>query len=93
MQSIKQVSDIVSNIATASAEQATSIEQVNRSLVEMDEVTQQNSAVVEENAATAKILEQQAKTMDGLVAIFQIAANDAAPAVAPKRPASMRNAA
>jgi methyl-accepting chemotaxis protein len=90
-QSIKEVSDIVSNIAAASAEQATGIEQVNRSLVAMDEVTQQNSAVVEENAATAKILEQQAKTMDELVAVFQIAANDAAPAVAPKRPASMRN--
>jgi methyl-accepting chemotaxis protein len=76
MQSIKEVSDIVSSIATASAEQATSIEQVNRSLVEMDEVTQQNSAVVEENAATAKVLEQQAKTMDGLVAIFRISADD-----------------
>jgi methyl-accepting chemotaxis protein len=87
MQSIKQVSDIVSNIATASAEQATGIEHVNKSLVEMDEVTQQNSAVVEENAATAKLLEQQAKTMDGLVAIFRIAANDSAP-VAPARPHS-----
>ena len=47
--------------------------------------------LVEENAATAKMLEQQAQTMDGLVAIFRIAANDAAPAVAPKRPASMHN--
>ena len=92
MQSIKQVSDIVSGIATASAEQATGIEHVNKSLVEMDEVTQQNSAVVEENAATAKLLEQQAKTMDGLVAVFRIAENDAAPAVASKHPVPMHRA-
>jgi methyl-accepting chemotaxis protein len=72
MASIKEVSSIVSGIAEASAEQATSISQVNKSLVEMDEVTQQNSAVVEENAATAKLLEQQARTMDELVTIFRI---------------------
>jgi methyl-accepting chemotaxis protein len=40
----------------------------------MDEVTQQNSALVEENAATAKTLEHQAKSMDEQVAFFQIAA-------------------
>jgi methyl-accepting chemotaxis protein len=84
--SIKEVSTIVSGIAEASAEQATSISQVNRSLVEMDEVTQQNSAVVEENAATAKMLEQQAKTMDDLVAIFRIGADDAAPAAVSEHP-------
>ena len=87
MASIKEVSAIVSGIAEASAEQATSIGQVNKSLVEMDEVTQQNSAVVEENAATAKMLEHQAKTMDGLVAVFRIAVDDAAPVAAkPARP-------
>ena len=57
--SIKHVSDIVADIATASTEQATGLDQVNKALGQMDEVTQQNSALVEENAATAKTLEQQ----------------------------------
>ena len=72
--SIKKVADIVSGIATASIEQATGIEQVNRALNQMDQVTQQNSALVEENAATAKTLEHQAKAMDERVAFFRIAA-------------------
>ena len=59
--SIKKVADIVSDIAAASAEQATGLEQVNKALSQMDEVTQQNSALVEENAATAKTLEHQAQ--------------------------------
>ena len=62
--SIKKVADIVSDIAAASAEQATGLEQVNKALTQMDEVTQQNSALVEENAATAKTLEHQAHAMD-----------------------------
>ena len=63
---------IVADIANASAEQATGIEQVNKALTQMDEVTQQNSALVEENAATAKTLEHQAKAMDERVAFFQL---------------------
>ena len=59
--SIKRVAEIVSEIASASAEQATGIDQVNRALTQMDEVTQQNSALVEQNAAAAKALEQQSR--------------------------------
>ncbi len=70
--SIKKVADIVSDIAAASAEQATGLEQVNKALAQMDEVTQQNSALVEENAATAKTLEHQAHAMDERVASFHI---------------------
>src|SRR2546430_1665292 len=72
VESIKQVSAIVSDIANASIEQSTGIEQVNRALTQMDEVTQQNSALVEENAATAKTLEHQAKAMDERVSFFQL---------------------
>jgi len=72
VESIKKVAEIVSDIAAASAEQAGGIEQVNKALTQMDEVTQQNSALVEENAATAKTLEQQAKAMDERVAFFHI---------------------
>jgi methyl-accepting chemotaxis protein len=74
--SIEQVVGIVSNIAAASTEQATGLEQVNRALNQMDEVTQQNSALVEENAATAKTLEQQVKAMDERLAMFRLDAGN-----------------
>jgi methyl-accepting chemotaxis protein len=73
VESIKSVASIVSDIANASIEQASGIEQVNKALNQMDEVTQQNSALVEENAATAKTLEHQAKAMDERVAFFKLA--------------------
>ena len=71
--SIEHVVRIVSDIANASIEQATGLEQVNKSLAKMDEVTQQNSALVEENAATAKTLEHQTRVMDEQIAFFKIA--------------------
>ena len=79
--SIKKVATIVGDIANASIEQSTGLEQINKALLQMDEVTQQNSALVEENAATAKTLQQQAKSMDQRVASFRLrtdAAHDAA---------------
>src|SRR5262245_57599734 len=70
--SIKKVAEIVADIANASAEQSTGIEEVNKALTQMDEVTQQNSALVEENAATAKTLETQANAMDERVGAFRL---------------------
>jgi methyl-accepting chemotaxis protein len=70
--SIEQVVQIVSDIASASSQQATGLEEVNRALNQMDTVTQQNSALVEENAATAKTLEQQVKAMDERLAMFRL---------------------
>ena len=72
VESIKKVAAGVSDIANASIEQATGIEQINKALTQMDEVTQQNSALVEENAATAKTLEHQAQAMDERVASFRL---------------------
>jgi hypothetical protein len=69
----------VADIANASAEQATGIEQINKALNQMDEVTQQNSALVEENAATAKTLEHQSHALDGRVAAFRLYEGDAEP--------------
>jgi methyl-accepting chemotaxis protein len=92
--SIKRVAEIVSEIASASAEQATGIDQVNRALTQMDEVTQQNSALVEQNAAAAKALEQQSGAMDERVSFFQLGDAPAdgetrkAPVVPLKRPAA-----
>jgi methyl-accepting chemotaxis protein len=70
--SIKQVADIVAEIASASNEQSTGIDQINKALNQMDEVTQQNSALVEENAASAKTLEHQSETMNEKVAFFKL---------------------
>jgi methyl-accepting chemotaxis protein len=85
--SIETVADIVADIATASSEQATGIDEVNKALTQMDGVTQQNSALVEENAATAKTLEFQAKAMDDQVAFFQIDAveGESAASASPSR--------
>jgi len=74
--SIKKVAAVVADIANASIEQSTGIEQINRALTQMDEVTQQNSALVEENAATARTLESQAKSMDERVAQFRLRGNE-----------------
>jgi len=72
VESINQVATIVADIANASGEQATGIEQVNKALTQMDEVTQQNSALVEENAATAKTLDEQAHAMSERIAFFRV---------------------
>jgi methyl-accepting chemotaxis protein len=91
VESIKKVAGIVADIANASAEQASGIEQVNKALTQMDEVTQQNSALVEENAATAKTLEHQANAMNDRVDSFRIAGGDMVPAARP--PAAKASAA
>ena len=86
--SIKKVAEIVSDIANATSEQSAGIEQVGKALTQMDEVTQQNSALVEENAATAKTLEHQAHAMDERVAFFQI--NDTTEAARAAHPSETR---
>jgi methyl-accepting chemotaxis protein len=89
VESIKGVAGIVSDIANASSEQASGIDQVTRALTQMDEATQQNSALVEENAATAKTLEDQQAAMSERIAFFRfgqaqrMAARPAAPAAKP----------
>ncbi|HEY6257868.1 MAG TPA: methyl-accepting chemotaxis protein [Xanthobacteraceae bacterium] len=88
VESIKSFAAIVADIAAASAAQSIDIEQVNKALSQMDEVTQQNSALVEENAASAKTLEDQSTAMDELIGFFRIdeaASGQATPA--PKRSA------
>jgi len=71
VESIKGVADIVSDIATASAEQSTGLDSIKEALLQMDEATQQNSALVEENAATAKTLADQSGAMGEQVGFFQ----------------------
>jgi methyl-accepting chemotaxis protein len=71
-QAIKQVSDIVGEIAAASEEQSRGIEQVNQAVNQMDEVTQQNAALVEQAAASAQSLEEQATNLNHAVSVFKL---------------------
>ena len=70
--SIKRVNDIMSEIAAASAEQATGIDEVGKAITQMDEVTQQNAALVEEAAAAAESLQSQALQLTERVASFKM---------------------
>ncbi|MDR5854535.1 methyl-accepting chemotaxis protein [Caballeronia sp. LZ062] len=69
---VQRVTDIMGEIAAASAEQTSGIEQVSRAVTQMDEVTQQNAALVEEAAAAAQSLEDQAARLRQAVAVFQV---------------------
>ncbi|MFL9960839.1 methyl-accepting chemotaxis protein [Paraburkholderia sediminicola] len=87
---VQRVTDIMGEIAAASEEQSGGIDQVARAVTQMDEVTQQNAALVEEAAAAAASLEDQASKLRTAVAVFQLdEGGHKAPAKAPpKAPAS-----
>ncbi|MFA5664328.1 methyl-accepting chemotaxis protein [Castellaniella sp.] len=70
--SIRRVTDIVGEISAASQEQTTAIEQVNSAVAQMDDVTRQNASLVEESAAAATSLQEQADTLAGVVATFRL---------------------
>lgn len=70
--SVKHVAEIMSEITAASQEQSSGIEQVNEAVTKMDEVTQQNAALVEEAAASAESLENQAVDLAGAISIFKV---------------------
>ena len=69
---VKKVTDIVAEIAAATQEQSTGIGQVNLAVTNMDSVTQQNAALVEESTAAAQLMQQQAGELTRLVAFFRI---------------------
>jgi methyl-accepting chemotaxis protein len=85
--SIKRVTDIVSAIAVASGEQSSGVDQVNNALSQMDATTQQNAALVEENAAAAQALEQQSMAMDERVTFFRLEGAQPRSVEAARRPA------
>jgi len=70
--SVKQVSDIVAEISAATAEQNAGIAQVHQSITSMDQVTQQNAALVEETAAASQALQDQAEVLAKAVSAFRI---------------------
>ncbi|MBB3805164.1 methyl-accepting chemotaxis protein-1 (serine sensor receptor) [Xanthomonas arboricola] len=81
--SVQRVTDIMGEISAASQEQSSGIEQVNQTVTQMDETTQQNAALVEEATAAARALEEQAAGLTEAVAVFK---TDAGHALAPPSP-------
>jgi methyl-accepting chemotaxis protein len=71
--SVKQVTDIMSEISAASQEQSNGIGEVNLAIAQMDHMTQQNSALIEQAAAAAESMQQQTDKLDGVVRQFIIA--------------------
>jgi ABC-type transporter Mla subunit MlaD len=71
--SVKRMTGIMSEIAAASQEQSSGIEEVNQAITQMDHVTQQNAALVEEAAAAAESLKHQAQNLVQAVAVFKLA--------------------
>ena len=72
--SVQRVTDIMAEISSASQEQSAGIEQVNRTINQMDESTQQNAALVEEATAAARSMEEQATQLADAVSVFRTAA-------------------
>ena len=72
MLAVKKVADIIAEISAASQEQAAGIEQVNKAIMQMDQITQQNAALVEEASAASQSMNQQARDLQNQVSQFQI---------------------
>ena len=96
--SVKKVADIISEISAASQEQSAGIEQVNKAIIQMDQITQQNAALVEEATASSQAMTQQARDLQSLVSQFQIegayleeAAQQASPAAPVKAAPAARS--
>ena len=76
--SIKRVTDIMGEISAASSEQSAGVAQVGEAITQMDRVTQQNAALVEESAAAAESLKGQAQQLVQSVAVFKLGQGEAA---------------
>lgn len=96
---VKRVNDLIGEISAASMEQSTGIGQIGDAVNQLDQVTQQNAALVEESAAAAESLKHQAAQLAQTVSVFKVAGNggfsastfvaaEGAPAASPKSPAA-----
>ena len=84
---VKKLSDIVSEIAAASREQSSGIEQVNKAVMQMDEATQQNAALVEQAAAASQAIADQTQALSSMVARSNVGDGEQHAALARSRPA------
>ncbi|MCC7701933.1 HAMP domain-containing protein [Janthinobacterium sp. GW460P] len=85
VESIQKVAAIMSEITSASHEQSAGISEVNQAVTQMDNITQQNAALVEQAAAAAESLQEQAQALIAAVAIFRLKGSGPAPAALPLR--------
>ncbi|MGF6924178.1 methyl-accepting chemotaxis protein [Paraburkholderia sp. 40] len=96
VQAVRRVTDIMGEISAASEEQSGGIEQVNRAVVQMDSVTQQNAALVEQAAAAAASLEDQTRQLQAVLGGWKVTgtpARQSAPATRAQTPARLARAA
>src|SRR5450830_246287 len=70
--SIRRVTDVMSEITSANTEQSSGIEQINEAIIQIDDMTQQNAALVEQAAAAAQSLQDQAGNLSQLVSVFKL---------------------
>ncbi|WP_343844825.1 methyl-accepting chemotaxis protein [Bowmanella denitrificans] len=84
--SIKRVNDIMSEIAAASAEQSSGIDEIGKAVTQMDEMTQQNAALVEEAAAASESLQGQAQQLARQVATFKLDQQHQVASLPPAKP-------
>jgi len=89
--SVKRVTDVVSEISAASREQSEGIDQVKHAVTQMDSVTQQNAALVEEAAAAAQSLQQQADNLARIVSVFKLSHDAVQVAHMPHTPRRMKD--
>ena len=73
VQSVRRVADVIGEITAAANEQSSGIAGVNESIGNLDQMTQQNAALVEESAAAAESLREQAERLKQAVAVFKVA--------------------
>ncbi|WP_371867292.1 methyl-accepting chemotaxis protein [Duganella lactea] len=83
--SVRRVTDIMAEISSASEEQRVGIGQVHEAVTQMDQVTQQNAALVEEAAAAAQALQDQAHELEEVVQLFKLGSNAGQPAISQGR--------
>ncbi|MBX9872158.1 MAG: MCP four helix bundle domain-containing protein [Burkholderiaceae bacterium] len=83
VQSVRRVADVIGEITAAAGEQSSGIAQVNTSIANLDQMTQQNAALVEQSAAAAQSLREQADQLAQAVAVFKLAAPSARTPAAP----------
>ena len=76
---IKKASDIAAEMATASREQASGIEQVNKAILQVDQTTQQNAALVEQTAVASQSMGDQARELQNQIGFFNPMKNDGRP--------------
>jgi methyl-accepting chemotaxis protein len=77
--SVNRVTDIINEISAASSEQSIGIDQVNQAIMQMDGVTQQNASLVEESAAAAASMAQEAQALMKMVGEFKLTKADSSP--------------